>query len=104
MPTPCRTYNITSKFDYQHTLGIENFCSWLDEHYCDQSLVTPDSIFTWCFNQNQAQLTAVLQPVFQEFYEQTGQRVHIAWLAMMSTENESGVRAIIDVDRYGSID
>ena len=67
------------KFDLRYTLGVESFCAWLDEHY-DQSLVTPDSNYTWCFGMNKEQLSMSLRPALDEFFELTAQRLHIALL------------------------
>ena len=69
-----KTYAYTSTFTYNHTAGVDNYCKFLDENV-PQSLVSPDSIFTWCFGLKKEQLTEVLQPCYEEFQQATGQRV-----------------------------
>ena len=69
-----RTFEYVRSRDIRHTLGVENYCVWLDENYADHSNIAPDSIFAWCFGMHKEQLTTALQPAFDEFSRLTGEK------------------------------
>ena len=94
-----KTFKAISTFTFDHTVGLDEYATFLDSY--PQSLITPDSIFVWCFGMKDEQLTEALEPALAEIEAATGQKLHIAYLNMMHSRVDGTDGGYLTIDDKG---